>query len=113
MSTARFALATTALLALCQCESPIGNVDSRSPTVEQQDKLDVQWGLQPRKTKGSPRRFVPTGMDLGSSPVPTTTVPRIADQPSTAPAAAAPASAPAAAEPAPVKVDESVLQKLR
>jgi hypothetical protein len=118
MSTLRLVLAISAVAALCQCESAIGPVDSRNPTIDQQDALDVQWGLAPRKTKGSPRRIIPVGVDaaMGAAAggVPTTSVPRIADQTtSPAPAAVAPAGAATAAPAAPVAVDPSVLQKLR
>jgi hypothetical protein len=117
MSSIRLALAVFAVVALCQCESAIGHVDSRNPTIEQQDALDVQWGLAPRKTKGSPRRIIPAGLDASmgaAASTGTTTVPRIADQSTSTAAGTAPAAAPSApAASAPATVDPSVLQKLR
>lgn len=32
-----------------------GRIDARYPTVSQQDAYDVQWGLQPRKSRGNPK----------------------------------------------------------
>ena len=32
-----------------------GNIDSRMPTVSQQDAYDVSWGLAPRKARGNPK----------------------------------------------------------
>jgi hypothetical protein len=88
MSILRTALAASAVFALCQCETPLGQIDARNPSVSEQDALDVQWGLTPRKSRGSPRRMA----------MPSAASSTAAAEP--APAAAAPAAA-AASEPAP------------
>ncbi len=31
------------------------HVDSRNPTISQQDAYDVSWGLAPRKSRGTPK----------------------------------------------------------
>lgn len=122
MSTIRYAFATLAIAALCQCESAIGPVDSRHPSVEQQDALDVQWGLQPRRTKGSPRRIIPAGLDaamgISSAAAPSAVAPQSGgaapQSGGAAPAPTAPVVAPTAAAPAaPSAVSPSVLEGLR
>ena len=55
MTSLRFIFA--ALLAstlLISCGS-FEHVDSRHPTVAQQDAFDVSWGLPPRKARGNPK----------------------------------------------------------
>jgi len=55
MTSLRFIFA--ALLAstlLISCGS-FEHVDSRNPTVAQQDAYDVSWGLPPRKSRGNPK----------------------------------------------------------
>ncbi len=55
MTSLRFIFA--ALLAstlLISCGS-FEHVDSRHPTVSQQDAFDVSWGLPPRKARGNPK----------------------------------------------------------
>ena len=44
------------LLSLNSCSLGGGKVDVVNPTVAEMDALDVQWGLEPRKSKGGPRR---------------------------------------------------------
>jgi hypothetical protein len=71
-----------------------GRIDSRYPTVSQQDAYDVSWGLQPRKPRGNPKlRYQYDARKEYSAPV------------SAAPAEPTPAPAPApatVAQPAPV-----------
>lgn len=43
------------LLSLSSCNFT-GKADAVNPTVAELDRLDVQWGLEPRKSKGGPRR---------------------------------------------------------
>ncbi len=101
-------MAAGAGLALVSCDSVSGGggFDSSYPTVAEQDRLDTQWGLPPRKSKGAPKRsFQYQAPDDGGG----------------APVAAAPPRAPisAPAEAAPVQqppsdaIDPNVLNKLR
>lgn len=58
MSLSRFTLLlacamSLALIPSCQFGE---SADALNPTVAEMDSLDVQWGLQPRKSKGGPRR---------------------------------------------------------
>lgn len=48
-------LAAAALLSFASC-SGFSRVDATNPTVAELDSLDVQWGLQPRKSRGAPKR---------------------------------------------------------
>jgi hypothetical protein len=43
------------MLALVSCGSGT-RADSINPTVAEMDRLDVQWGLSQRKSRGAPRR---------------------------------------------------------
>ena len=92
-------------LSLSSCSSS-GGVDAVNPTISAMDKLDTQWGLPPRQSKGSPHsKYSPAATSQNA--------PAAAYSPQ--PAAAAPAPEPAAApsQPAPITVDPSVIQKLR
>lgn len=45
------------LISMTSCGLIGGNeIAVTNPTVEQLDSLDQQWGLQPRKSRGGPRR---------------------------------------------------------
>lgn len=33
-----------------------GRIDATNPTVSDMDRLDVEWGLPPRKSRGAPKR---------------------------------------------------------
>lgn len=58
----------------------IGRVDVTNPTVAEMDALDTQWGLEPRKSRGGPRRnfqYV--------EPAVNSVVPASAQQPTVAP----------------------------
>jgi hypothetical protein len=52
----RHSLFSLALLALVSCSSGDGRVDASYPTVAEMDRLDLQWGLPQRKSRGAPRR---------------------------------------------------------
>jgi hypothetical protein len=55
MTSLRLAIAASiASLSLISCGS-FEKADSRYPTVSQQDAYDVQWGLEPRKSRGNPK----------------------------------------------------------
>lgn len=53
----RIVLTLGSLLAAIQLSSCTTAVDVKHPTVEQQDQLDVQWGLPPRQSKGGAKRL--------------------------------------------------------
>jgi hypothetical protein len=84
--------------------------------VEEQDALDVKWGLPPRKNKGNVRRVVPD-YDKIKKEQETTTIPKIGDQPSSdsssSDASSFDSGTSNASSSAPTTVDPSVLQKLR
>lgn len=94
MTSPRLLFATLlACFSLVSCK--IEKVDSRNPTVSQQDAYDVSWGLPPRKSRGNPKlRYQYNARNEYSAPV------------SEAPAAPAPATpsyaAPSAPNPAPM-----------
>jgi hypothetical protein len=78
--------------------------DAVNPTITEMDRLDVKWGLEPRKTKGSTaRKSLPTQTQLNMPPP---------EQPAynPAPAPSAPAPAP---QPTPITVDPSKINTLR
>lgn len=55
MSITRLFLASAALLSFASC-SGTGGADASYPTVAELDRLDTQWGLQPRRSRGAPKR---------------------------------------------------------
>lgn len=55
MTLLRSSLLALPLLALVSCSSG-GRADATNPTVAEMDRLDVQWGLPQRKSRGAPRR---------------------------------------------------------
>ncbi|MDB6004847.1 MAG: hypothetical protein JWR15_1834 [Prosthecobacter sp.] len=56
MKSLRFlSAALLASASLVSCSSAGGHIDSRIPTVSQQDAYDVSWGLTPRKARGNPK----------------------------------------------------------
>jgi len=55
MSLKRLLLAASAVLILAAC-SGTGSVDASYPTVSELDRLDAQWGLSPRTSRGAPKR---------------------------------------------------------
>lgn len=48
-------IAACAALTLASCQGG-GRVDASYPTVSELDRLDTQWGLQPRRSRGAPKR---------------------------------------------------------
>ncbi|HEY1081820.1 MAG TPA: hypothetical protein VGE29_06130 [Prosthecobacter sp.] len=48
-------IAACAALTLASCQGG-GRVDASYPTVSELDRLDSQWGLQPRRSRGAPKR---------------------------------------------------------
>ena len=87
MTTLRlFSVALSASLMLTACGG-MQPIDSRYPTVSQQDAFDVSWGLPARKSRGNPKMRYQYDSRAESS----------------APVSAAP-SAPAPAAPAPVQI---------
>lgn len=88
MTTLRlFSVALSASLLLTACGGST-HIDSRYPTVSQQDAFDVSWGLPARKSRGNPKMRYQ--YDSRS-------------EPAAAPVSAAPApAAPAAPAPAPI-----------
>lgn len=92
-------------LLLSSCGTPNG-VDAVNPTISQMDKLDTQWGLPPRQSKGTPHKYVP------SSAASNTTPPASNYIAPPAPEVQTPANQPATV-PSSITVDPSVIQKLR
>jgi len=81
------------------------HIDSRHPTVSQQDATDVSWGLAPRKSRGNPKMRYQYNARAEQAAAPA----------SAAPAAPAPALAPAPAAPAapPAPISTSIPPNLR
>jgi hypothetical protein len=93
MTSLRFIFA--ALLAstlLISCGS-FEHVDSRHPTVSQQDAFDVSWGLPPRKARGNPKMRYQYNARTEQSAAPMSLEPSAPAAPALAPA---PAPSPAA-----------------
>ena len=82
--------------------------DVVNPTISEMDRLDTQWGLAPRVSKGSnPRRTSAPQTLLNTAPPGTVETAPPASMP-------VPVSAPLpSSQPAPAAVDPSVIQKLR
>ncbi len=71
-------LALPLLVFAASCSS--GRVDATNPTVAEMDRLDVQWGLTQRKSRGAPRRTYQY-----TAPAPNYSMPADAPPPATAP----------------------------
>lgn len=54
MSPLRILVAACAVLTLASCGT--GRVDASYPTSAELDRLDTQWGLTPRRSRGAPKR---------------------------------------------------------
>lgn len=54
MTSLRLLLAAATVPFLFAC-SGSQHIDSRYPTVSQQDALDQSWGMPPRKSRGNPK----------------------------------------------------------
>lgn len=79
MSPSHLLIAACAVLTLASCESS-GRVDVVNPTVSELDRLDTQWGLQPRRSRGAPKRTYQysapsTGYNTPVTPASSTPVP--------------------------------------
>ena len=95
----------SSLLSSCGTSGDVVN-----PTIGQMDKLDTQWGLPPRQSKGTnPRRLAAPQELLNTAPA-NAPVYTPAPAPAQAPA---PAAIPATSQPGATSVDPSVIQKLR
>lgn len=55
MTAPRFLSAALLTLSLLMPSCLPERVDSRNPTISQQDAYDVSWGLPPRKSRGNPK----------------------------------------------------------
>lgn len=86
-----------------------GPVDASNPTVAELDRLDVQWGLEPRKAKGAPKRMFQYQADDTSGAPPATAATMIEPSPSPAPEPEPPVPPP----PAEPQLDPSLINKLR
>lgn len=106
MSLTRLLTAACAALILASCGGT-GRVDARYPTVAEMDRLDAQWGLAPRLSRGAPKRTY--RYSDGASGISSST-------PSSVPAASAPAretvDTPPPATPAP-QLDPATVNQLR
>lgn len=94
MTSLRFIFA--ALLAstlLISCGS-FEHVDSRHPTVAQQDAADVSWGLPPRKARGNPKMRYQYNARAEQSAAPMSLEPSAPAAPALAPAPAPSRAAP-------------------
>ena len=89
------ALLASTLLISCNPFSR-DHIDSRHPTVSQQDATDVSWGLQPRKVRGNPKMRYQYNARAEQAAAPMSAAPAApAPAPALAPAPAAPAVPPA------------------
>lgn len=60
-------MAAAACFLLANCASD-GRVDLRNPTQAELDAADIQWGLQPRKSKGPGKRTFQYPVDSTGAP---------------------------------------------
>lgn len=90
-----FVLITTLVLVSCGHQA-----DLKYPTVQQADDMDVNWGLERRKTRGGPKQFFQSRSTAAAAA-------GFTDDAAAAPAPAAPAPA-APAAPAPAAPQPSV-----
>lgn len=93
-------------LGLVSCGFGGGAADLKYPTVSEMDSMDVQWGLEPRKSRGAPKRSYQVPGSVG------------ADAPSMIPPretvnAPPPASAAQPAAPAEPALDPARINNLR
>lgn len=105
MSSLRTLLAASAALCFVSCAGT-GRVDVVNPTTAELDRLDTQWGLQPRKSRGAPKRTYQY-----SAPTPSYSAPAPAAAPAMIPPRETVDSLPPAAAPAPV--DPATINRLR
>ena len=69
----------SSLLGLSSCTLS-GSADAVNPTVAELDRLDVQWGLEARKSKGGPRRVYQYA-DSGDAPSAAAPAPNVTTPP--------------------------------
>ena len=93
------ALLASTLLISC---SSFEHVDSRHPTVAQQDAFDVSWGLPPRKARGNPKmryqynaRSEQSAAPMSLEPGPPSAAPSLPPAPAPSRASSSPAAVPA------------------
>jgi len=87
------ALLASTLLVSC---GSFEHVDSRHPTVSQQDAFDVSWGLSPRKSRGNPKmRYQYNANARSEQPAAPMSLEPAAPAPALAPAPAPSRAAPA------------------
>ena len=79
MSFSRLLIAASAVLILASCQGT-GSVDASYPTVSELDRLDTQWGMTPRKSRGAPKRTFQY-----SAPSPTYNAPSASSAPAPVP----------------------------
>lgn len=94
-------LASTTLIS---CGGGTGRIDSRYPSVSQQDAYDVSWGLPPRKSRGNPKLKYQYNARGDYS--------QVESAAPSAPAQSAPAPAPAPA-PGPAPISPTIPANLR
>lgn len=105
------ALTAGLCLSMVSCMMGSGTVDARNPTVAEMDRLDVEWGLQPRKMKGAPKRtFQYQTDDTTGASASTAAAPPVEPTPQTAPSQPEPPTPKPPAEP---QLDPSIINKLR
>lgn len=115
MSFLRFlacAACAAALFNLTSCAGGHGPINAVNPTVAEMDRLDVQWGLAPRKSRGAPRRSyqyqssrADTGLRSSSPAAPAEALPPPRETLNTPP--------PAGLVPEPVQPDPATIKNLR
>ena len=87
MTLLRSTLLALPLLALVSCSSG-GRADVTNPTVAEMDRLDVQWGLPQRKSRGAPRRtyqYTAPSPSYSPAPAPNYSMPAEAPPPAAPP----------------------------
>lgn len=68
MSLSRLLITASAVLTLASCEGiGGGRVDASYPTSAELDRMDTQWGLSPRKSRGAPKRTYQYSAPSGSA----------------------------------------------
>lgn len=88
MSPLRILVAACAVLTLASCGT--GRVDSSYPTAAELDRLDTQWGLTPRRSRGAPKRtFQYNAANAAAYNAPAASAPAAAPEAPSAPAAPA------------------------
>lgn len=112
MSFLRFlagAACAAAVFSLSSCSAGGGTVNAVNPTVAEMDRMDVQWGLTPRKSRGAPRRSYQ--YQAGSANAPLRESAPAADVPPARETVIGPP--PAALVPEPVQPDPAAIKSLR